>query len=168
MILCVAGHPVTTARFDGFKEGAGPGFKVVATADAQCDPEKGRKAMEEIRHHGGPMLRVKRDDLADRGVERHLDRVVGVTRGLPTLADGTVVDAANVIWATGFAPRFDWIDLPVVGDDGWPREYRGVASDVEGLFFCGLAFQYAFASMVLPGVGRDAAYVAGQTALGME
>jgi ribose transport system substrate-binding protein len=48
VILCVAGHPVTTARFDGFKAGAGPGFKVVATADAGCDPEKGRKAMEDM------------------------------------------------------------------------------------------------------------------------
>jgi putative flavoprotein involved in K+ transport len=33
-----------------------------------------------------------------------------------------------------------------------------------GLYFCGLAFQYGFASMVLPGVGRDAAYVARQIA----
>jgi ribose transport system substrate-binding protein len=48
VILCVAGHPVTTARFDGFKAGAGPAFKVVATADAGCDPEKGRKAMEDM------------------------------------------------------------------------------------------------------------------------
>jgi ribose transport system substrate-binding protein len=48
VILCVAGHPVTTARLDGFKAGAGPGFKVVATADAGCDPEKGRKAMEDM------------------------------------------------------------------------------------------------------------------------
>jgi ABC-type sugar transport system substrate-binding protein len=48
VILCVAGHPVTTARLDGFKAGAGAGFKVVATADAQCDPEKGRKAMEDM------------------------------------------------------------------------------------------------------------------------
>ena len=122
----------------------------------------GRKMMGEIRHHGGPMLRVKREDLAARGVERHTQRVVGVTDGLPTLDDGTVVDAANVIWATGFAQRFDWVDLPVFGEDGWPREFRGVSSDVPGLFFCGLAFQYAFASMVLPGVGRDAAHVAGQ------
>ena len=29
-----------------------------------------------------------------------------------------------------------------------------------GLYFCGLSFQYAFSSMVLPGVGRDADYVA--------
>jgi putative flavoprotein involved in K+ transport len=39
---------------------------------------------------------------------------------------------------------------------------RGVVSEAPGLFFCGLAFQYAAASTVLPGVGRDAAYVAAQ------
>ena len=49
VILCVAGHPVTSARLDGFKAGLqGADFKVVATADAQCDPEKGRKAMENM------------------------------------------------------------------------------------------------------------------------
>jgi ribose transport system substrate-binding protein len=48
VILCVAGHPVTSARFDGFKAGLGDGFDIVATADAQCDPEKGRKAMENM------------------------------------------------------------------------------------------------------------------------
>jgi putative flavoprotein involved in K+ transport len=39
-----------------------------------------------------------------------------------------------------------------------------VAADVPGLYFCGLSFQYAFASMTLPGVGRDAAYVANRIA----
>jgi putative flavoprotein involved in K+ transport len=76
------------------------------------------------------------------------------------LADGRVLDVANVVWATGFRQVFDWIKVPVIGADGWPREYRGVAEDAPGLFFCGLCFQYAFSSMVLPGVGRDAAYVA--------
>jgi putative flavoprotein involved in K+ transport len=57
---------------------------------------------------------------------------------------------------------FDWIDLPIFGADGWPREMRGVVSVAPGLLFCGLAFQYAAASTVLPGVGRDAAYVAKQ------
>ena len=32
----------------GFKAGAGPGFDFVAEADAGCDPEKGRKAMEDM------------------------------------------------------------------------------------------------------------------------
>ena len=120
----------------------------------------GRKEMEEIRFHGGPMLRVKRADLAERGVVRNESRVEGVRDGLPLLADGTTVEATNVIWATGFRQAFDWIDLPVLGEDGWPREYRGVVDEAPGLFFCGLSFQYAFSSMLLPGVGRDAELVA--------
>jgi putative flavoprotein involved in K+ transport len=124
----------------------------------------GRKEMAEIRAHGGPMLRVKRADLAARGVVRNEARVVGVRDGLPLLADGTVVETANVVWATGFRQAFDWIDLPVLGEDGWPREYRGVVDDAPGLFFCGLSFQYAFSSMLLTGVGRDAEYVADRVA----
>jgi putative flavoprotein involved in K+ transport len=72
------------------------------------------------------------------------------------------LDVANVIWCTGFRQVFDWIDLPILGPDGWPVETRGVVADAPGLYFCGLAFQYAFSSMVLPGVGRDADYVAQQ------
>ncbi len=120
----------------------------------------GRKMMSDVRHHGGPMLRVKRADLAARGVVRNQSRFEGVVDGVPMVGDGTAIEAANVIWATGFEQRFDWIDLPVLGEDGWPRENRGVVADEPGLFFCGLAFQHGFASMVLPGVGRDAAYVA--------
>lgn len=120
----------------------------------------GRRAMGEIRSHGGPMIRVKRADLADRGVERVLSRVTGVSGGQAMLDDGHVVEAANVVWCTGFRQVFDWIKLPILGADGWPAEYRGVVDAAPGLYFCGLAFQYAFSSMVLPGIGRDAAYVA--------
>ncbi|TDU87309.1 putative flavoprotein involved in K+ transport [Kribbella voronezhensis] len=120
----------------------------------------GRKEMQEIRYHGGPMLRVKRADLLGRGVERVHHRVTGVSNGRPVLDDGRVLDVANVVWSTGFRQVFDWIDLPVFGPDGWPEEVRGVAAGAPGLFFCGLCFQFAFASMTLPGVGRDAHYVA--------
>ena len=113
----------------------------------------------ELRHHGGPMLRVKRQDLVERGVERVTSRVDEVRDGRPVV-DGTPRDVATVVWATGFRQTFDWIHLPILGEDGWPREMRGVAADAPGLFFCGLCFQYAFSSMLLPGVGRDAGYVA--------
>ena len=122
----------------------------------------GRKVMDEIRHHGGPMLRVKRADLQGRGVVRLTSRLTGVEGGLPQLDNGQVVEAATVVWCTGFKQVFDWIDFPVFLDDGYPEEYRGVVDSVPGLFFCGLSFQYAFSSMVLLGVGRDAAYVAQQ------
>ncbi len=120
----------------------------------------GRKEMSHVRFHGGPMLRVKRADLADRGIVRNESRVEGVRDGLPLLADGTTVDVANVVWATGFRQVFDWINLPIFGDDGYPREYRGVCADAPGLFFCGLSFQYSFSSMLVGGAGRDAEYVA--------
>ena len=120
----------------------------------------GRKEMAEIRHHGGPMLRVKREDLQRRGVERVTNRVTGVSEGLPVLDDGSFVDASTVVWCTGFRQVFEWIDVPIFGEDGYPREYRGVVDEVPGLFFCGLSFQYAFSSMVFLGVGRDAEYLA--------
>jgi putative flavoprotein involved in K+ transport len=124
----------------------------------------GRKAMGKIRSHGGPMIRVKRADLAGRGVERIESRVNGVEGGRPRLDDGRVLDVANVVWCTGFRQVFDWIPVPVFGEDGWPDEYRGAVEATPGLFFCGLSFQYAFSSMVFPGIGRDAAYVANQIA----
>lgn len=119
-----------------------------------------RRKLGEFRNHGGPMLRVKRHHLANRGVERIETRVTGVSEGKPQLADGRVLDVANIVWCTGFRQDFGWIDLPVFGDDDWPDEYRGVVESIPGLFFCGLSFQYAFSSMLLPGVGRDAAHVA--------
>lgn len=120
----------------------------------------GRHMMEDVRFHGGPMLRVKRSDLLARGVERLPERVVGVQDGLPVIEGGRVLDVANVVWCTGFRQAFGWIDLPVFGEDGWPREMRGVVEASPGLYFCGLGFQYAAASMFIAGSGRDAAFVA--------
>ena len=121
----------------------------------------GRKEMPLVRFHGGPMLRVKRADLSRRGVERVEERVVGTHDGRPLLEGGRSPDVANVVWCTGYRQVFDWIDLPVLDDQGWPTEYRGVVDSEPGLYFCGLSFQFAFSSMVLLGVGRDADHVAG-------
>ncbi|MCK6211353.1 NAD(P)/FAD-dependent oxidoreductase [Georgenia sp. EYE_87] len=121
----------------------------------------GRKEMQKVRHEGGPTTRVKAHHLAERGVARYESKVTGASPdGRPVLADGRVLDVANVIWATGFRQDFDWVRPPLPMEDGWPVELRGVVGSVPGLYFCGLAFQYAFGSMVLPGVGRDAAYLA--------
>lgn len=127
----------------------------------------GRKLMPHVRFHGGPMLRVKRSDLAERGVERVTSRVEEVDAGRPVV-DGAPRDVATVVWATGFRQVYDWINLPILGEDGWPRERRGVAADAPGLFFCGLCFQHGFSSMLLPGVGQDACYVAGRIAARQE
>jgi putative flavoprotein involved in K+ transport len=75
------------------------------------------------------------------------------------LADGRVLAVANVLWCTGFAPDFRWIELPVVGEDGYPVHYRGVVEGEPGLYFVGLQFLYSLTSSLIGGVGQDAAYV---------
>ncbi len=120
----------------------------------------GRKARREARSHGGPLLRYRDVDLEAAGVERTNERVVGVHDGRPVLESGRVLEATNVVWCTGFHQDFSWIDLPVIDDDGWPQEHRGVVEGAPGLYFNGLAFQSSFRSMLIGGAGNDARYVA--------
>ena len=119
----------------------------------------GRKMRPEVRKGGGPLLRVRLPDLDRAGVERHDEKTVGVRDGRPMLADGTVLDVANVIWATGYRPDYSFVAAPIVGEDGWPVEERGVSPTVPGLYFLGIPFQYAFSSMNIVGAGRDARFV---------
>jgi putative flavoprotein involved in K+ transport len=120
----------------------------------------GRKLRHGIRAEGGPLLRVKSAHLDAAGVEHYDARTVGVQDGMPLLADGQVLDVANVVWCTGFGKDTDWIQIPVTGEDGWPEQSRGVVASSPGLYFVGLPFLQAFASMLVGGVGRDAEYVA--------
>ena len=120
----------------------------------------GRKMRPGVRSHGGPLLRVKRAHLLAAGVERTDARVAGVRGGKPLLDDGRVLDVANVVWCTGFGKDIGWIDVPVAGPDGWPEQTRGVVESSPGLYFVGLPFLHAFASMLIGGVGRDAERVA--------
>ena len=119
----------------------------------------GRAMRPQIRMSGGPLLRVRLQDLDRAGVERHDEKTVGVRDGRPMLADGTVLDVANVVWATGYRPDYSLVAADVVGEDGWPVEERGVSPTVSGLYFLGVPFQYAFTSMLVTGAGRDAKYV---------
>jgi len=123
----------------------------------------GRKVRPKFISHGAPLIRVKLKDLAAAGVKQ-VPRTVGVEGGRPALEDGRVLDVSNVIWCTGYREEFPWIDLPIFGKDGRPLHERGVVVGETGLYFVGLLFQYAMSSDVLPGVGRDAEYIAKQIA----
>jgi putative flavoprotein involved in K+ transport len=138
------------------------GFRVFRFAGhrvLKVDTRLGRKLGPKLLSKGDPLIRTRRKDLSAAGVER-TPRVVGVRDGLPVLEDDRVLEVANVIWCTGFRTDFGWIDLPVFGDDGQPRHYRGVVESEPGLYFLGLVFLYSFSSDVLPSRGRDAEYIA--------
>ena len=126
----------------------------------------GRKIRPKVIAKGGPLIRVKYRDLAAAGVER-VPKMVGEKDGLPLLADGRVLEVANVVWCTGFRPGFSWVDLPVHGDHE-PTHNRGVVLGQPGLYFLGLHFQYGLSSSMIHGVGRDAAFIASQIAARMK
>jgi putative flavoprotein involved in K+ transport len=138
-----------------------PLLQFAATRVLTVSTPIGRRVKPEIRSHGGPLLRVKRADLQAVGVERVVERTVGVEDGNPMLADGRVVDVANVIWCTGFRNDYGWIRFPLpMDDDGFPEQGRGVVTSSPGLYFVGLPFLHSFASMLILGAGRDGERVA--------
>ena len=120
----------------------------------------GRRALPKIKAGQEPLIRVKRQWLAKAGVE-FVPRTVGIRDGRPLLQDGTVVDVASVVWATGYRPQLDWVDLPVIGPDGdVVTDHHGVVAGEPGLYRVGREFLYAFNSHTVGGVGRDARRIA--------
>jgi putative flavoprotein involved in K+ transport len=113
-----------------------------------------------VRLGGGPLLRYRRQELLDAGVELRSSRLVGAQNGRPRLADGSVHDVATVVWCTGFRPDFSWVESTSVDEHGWPLQERGIAVDAPGLYFLGIPFLFGFTSMLVLGADRDAAYVA--------
>lgn len=98
----------------------------------------------------------------EQGLEL-VGRVTGAAGDVVTTADGRAIRTANVVWATGFHPDYNWLDVPALDQRGRPLHRRGV-SPVPGLYFLGLPWQHRRDSALLGGVGRDAAYLARQVA----
>ena len=76
--------------------------------------------------------------------------------------DGSELEVDAVIWASGYRPDHSWIRLPVF-DDGRLRHRRGV-TDVPGLYFLGLTWQYTRGSALIGWVRDDAEFIAEQIA----
>jgi putative flavoprotein involved in K+ transport len=72
------------------------------------------------------------------------------------LADSGIT---SIIWATGFASDWSWVDLPIFNGEGYPAHKRGVTS-VEGVYVLGLPWLYSWGSGRFVGIGRDAGFLA--------
>jgi len=73
--------------------------------------------------------------------------------------DGSTLEVDAVIWATGYRPDYSWIDLPILDSNGRLRHRRGV-TDVPGLSFLGLTWQWTRGSALIGWVKDDAAFLA--------
>jgi putative flavoprotein involved in K+ transport len=92
------------------------------------------------------------------GVPLH-PRVVGASGRSVSFEDGTSIEVDGVIWATGFRSDYSWIDLPILDRDGRVKHHRGV-TDVAGLYFLGLQWQWTRGSALLGFVEDDGMYLA--------
>ncbi|MEB2518312.1 NAD(P)/FAD-dependent oxidoreductase [Pseudomonas sp. YuFO20] len=70
----------------------------------------------------------------------------------------------SIIWATGFAVDYSWLQVDAFDDNGKPRHQRGVSSEA-GVYFLGLPWQSRRGSSFIWGVWHDAKYVADHIAI---
>lgn len=119
----------------------------------------GRKFIAKVYGKGMPLVRTKPKDLVAAGVEM-VGRIDEVRDGMPVATDGDVISPHVIVWACGYEPGFDWIDIGVLDDGGYPRHRSGIVDEQPGLYFVGLPFLYSVSSHTVDGVGRDADRVA--------
>ncbi len=86
-------------------------------------------------------------------------RVVDADGRTVRLEDGSELEVDAVIWATGYRPDHSWIKLPIFDEDGRLRHRRGV-TDVPGLYFLGLTWQYTRGSALIGFIEDDAEFIA--------
>ena len=66
---------------------------------------------------------------------------------------------STIIWATGFAVDYSWLQVDAFDDKGKPRHQRGVSSE-PGVYFLGLPWLSRRGSSFIWGVWHDAKFIA--------
>jgi putative flavoprotein involved in K+ transport len=92
------------------------------------------------------------------GVVMH-GRAVGATGRTLVFEDGSTLDVASAIWASGYRFDHSWIDLPITDGSGKLVHRRGVTG-VPGLYFLGLPWQHTRGSALVGWVKDDARFIA--------
>ncbi|KPA90122.1 flavin-containing monooxygenase [Pseudomonas asplenii] len=69
----------------------------------------------------------------------------------------------SIIWATGYAVDYDWLQVDTFDDKGKPQHQRGVGRE-PGIYFVGLPWLSRRGSAFIWGVWHDARHVAGHIA----
>lgn len=69
----------------------------------------------------------------------------------------------SIIWATGYAVDFNWLQVDAFDDKGKPKHQRGVSRE-PGVYFVGLPWLSRRGSTFIWGVWHDAKHVAGHIA----
>lgn len=78
--------------------------------------------------------------------------------------DLAAAGVGTVLWATGYAVDYSWLQVDAFDAEGKPRHQRGVSVE-PGIYFLGLPWQSRRGSSFIWGVWHDARFVADQIAI---
>lgn len=73
--------------------------------------------------------------------------------------DLAAAGVTSIVWATGYATDYGWLQVDAFDENGKPRHRRGVSSE-PGVYFLGLPWLSRRGSSFIWGVWHDARYVA--------
>ncbi|WP_353827825.1 flavin-containing monooxygenase [Agromyces sp. SYSU T0242] len=145
-------HGRTGARF------AFPVVRLIMTHVITRGWPVGRRIISKMEGRAELLIRVRRRDLAAAGV-RMVPRTTGVRDGLPVVGD-SVAEVASVVWCTGYREDYSWVGLPGFEGGVRPPNVRGVVETAPGVYLIGQHLLHAESSGTLPGIARDARWIA--------
>jgi putative flavoprotein involved in K+ transport len=103
-------------------------------------------------------------DLPEEPEAHELGPVPGSAAAPLRELDLTDAGVNSIIWATGFAVDYGWLQVDAFDQGGRPRHRRGVSSE-PGVYFLGLPWLSRRGSSFIWGVWHDARYLADQIAI---
>ena len=139
-----AGSTARTASAPGSHRTSAPTWRIV---DGFFD--------ERFRADVRPVHRADRDR---RAAGRRSGTGRRTSRRELTELDLAAEGISTVLWTSGYAADYGWLDLPILDDAGLPRHVRGV-TEVPGLTVLGMLWLHDQGSANLAGVAMDAEYL---------
>lgn len=100
-------------------------------------------------------------DLPAEPQARHLGADPDCVTTPLTKLDLDEAGVTSIVWATGFATDYSWLQVDAFDENGKPRHQRGVSSE-PGVYFLGLPWLSRRGSSFIWGVWHDARYLADQ------
>ena len=113
-----------------------------------------------LRRRGDPVFGGGMREMIDDGRVQQAHAAIGADGGTVSFEDGLTIEVDAVVWCTGFASDYGWLDVAgVLGTDGLPVHRDGISTADRRIGFVGLGWQRSRNSGLLGGVGADAAFV---------
>lgn len=98
-------------------------------------------------------------DLPEEPEARHFDPDPACVKEPLRELDLAQAGVTTILWATGYALDFSWLQVDAFDESGRPQHHRGISSE-PGIYFLGLPWLATRGSSFIYGVWHDALYLA--------